>query len=477
MKPFNPTHTKICPICGEEFLPKTRGQKFCDKVHTSPCPICGTPVPMRYSRTTGCCSKECRLELRKRTNLERFGVDNPAKLECIKDKQAQTCLQRYGVETPFQTSDFQDKVKFTSQKKYGTDFPMQCEEVKQRQIQSVMDHYGVTTALKLPRVRKIANKWMGSPEFLEKTKKSNIEKYGVPYNCMREECRKSYHTISKINNRFADLLDFHNIPYEQEFSIDTYSYDFYLPNENIVIEINPTVTHNSYISIFSKTPIKEADYHFKKSQLAKDSGFKCINIWDWDDWDKVLDIISHKETVYARKTSIKEISSRQASEFIEKYHIAGKCRGTSIAYGLYYNLELVEVMTFGKPRYNKQYDYELLRLCTKSGMSIIGGASKLFNYFIKHHTGSIISYCDASKFSGDVYSKIGMHYKSTTSPNKIWSKKSDKITNNLLLSKGYDQLFGTNYGKGTSNEELMLSNGWLPVYDCGQMVFEYKTNL
>lgn len=27
--------------------------------------------------------------------------------------------------------------------------------------------------------------------------------------------------------------------------------------------------------------------------------------------------------------------------------------------------------------------------------------------------------------------------------------------------------------KGTSNEQLMLDTGWLPVYDCGQAVYSY----
>jgi hypothetical protein len=61
-----------------------------------------------------------------------------------------------------------------------------------------------------------------------------------------------------------------------------------------------------------------------------------------------------------------------------------------------------------------------------------------------------------------------------TPPQEIWSKGSQKITANLLRAHGYDQLFGTNYGKGTSNEELMLQNGWLPVYDCGQRVYVFE---
>lgn len=40
-----------------------------------------------------------------------------------------------------------------------------------------------------------------------------------------------------------------------------------------------------------------------------------------------------------------------------------------------------------------------------------------------------------------------------------------------MMSRGYDQLFNINYGKGTSNGQLMLENGWLLVYDCGQPAY------
>jgi len=41
----------------------------------------------------------------------------------------------------------------------------------------------------------------------------------------------------------------------------------------------------------------------------------------------------------------------------------------------------------------------------------------------------------------------------------------------LLRQHGADRLIGTHDGKCTNNEEIMLREGWLPVYDCGQKVF------
>ena len=133
-------------------------------------------------------------------------------------------------------------------------------------------------------------------------------------------------------------------------------------------------------------------------------------------------------------------------------------------------------MTFGKPRYTQKYEYELLRLCTGHGLSVTGGASKLFNYFVKHYQSkSIISYCDLAKFTGHVYEQIGMKLDHTTAPAKVWSKGNSRITDNLLRQRGFDALFKTSYGKGTSNEQLMIDHNWLPVYDCGQAVYTYTS--
>lgn len=142
---------------------------------------------------------------------------------------------------------------------------------------------------------------------------------------------------------------------------------------------------------------------------------------------------------------------------------------------MYYNEELVEVMTFGKPRYNKKYEWELLRLCTKFGYHIAGGANKLLNHFIQsYNPKSIISYCDDSKFRGSVYSQLGFKLLRVSKPTRYWWNGKMHITDNLLRQRGFDQLFNTNYGKGTSNEELMREHGFVEIYDSGQSTWIIK---
>ena len=274
---------------------------------------------------------------------------------------------------------------------------------------------------------------------------------------------------------FGEMLAKRKIEFSYEFSIDRYSYDVCLPKEKVLIEIDPTPTHNVMNTPWSIHTSITSEYHLTKSKVAEEAGYTCIHIFDWDDWNKVIDIVSEKTTIFARKCILKEIDVKTCNLFEKLYHLQNSCNKQVVRYGLYYDDELVMIMTFGKPRYNDHYQYELLRLCSSNKYRVVGGASKLFKYFLKNHEPlSIISYCDTAKFSGRVYEKIGMIHKYDTAPNEIWSKGKTKITNRLLLSRGYDQLFGTNFGKGTDNRGLMLNSGWLPVYDCGQSVYIWK---
>lgn len=316
-------------------------------------------------------------------------------------------------------------------------------------------------------------------EISEKRRNTLMSRYGVPYACLLPQCQeKQTNIISKLNLSFKDRLDSEGIKSNLEFRLDNYSYDLKLLNSNNLIEINPSITHTSIeTGIFSP---RYENYHLDKTKFANEHGYRCINIWDWDNWDKIIFMLKDKQKLYARKLQLKKITKQEANVFLNEYHLQGSCYGNSVNLGLYQDDQLIQVMTFGKPRYNKNYQWELLRLCTNADYYIVSGAEKLFKYFLKQYRPiSIISYCDISKFKGDVYKRLGFKLKEQTKPQKIWSKDSLYITDNLLRQRGFDQLVGSKlnppeiYGKGTDNEELMLQHGWLPVYDCGQKVFEY----
>lgn len=494
---FNaPKKTRVCVICGKEFQPEAANQKVCKDTHYKPCCICGEPVEVNvhnYDKDVTC-SKKCKYDLVKRTTMDRYGVDNAAKSEFFKRKAVQTNIKKYGVEYVTQTDQMKKKSMETSLERYGTEYPNQSPEV-QRKIKSTMkSRYGVESYLQTTSCREAlktrCRKDYGtdyptqSLEVKEKSVKTCLDKYGVPWPCMTEQARtSSKRVISHINVSFSEYLKSVGVNTEFEKSVDRKSYDLFIETSNTLVEINPTVSHNAVFNFYSGKKIESPDrnYHLDKTKLAESHGFRCVHVWDWDDWNKIVDLVLPiTRRIYARNCQVVELYKGSTYQFLTDNHLQGTCRSQKVRLGLMYKGKLVEVMTFGKPRYNRKFEWELLRLCSLPGTSVIGGSSKLFTYFIKNYDAqSILSYCDRSKFTGTVYKNIGMELTDEGAPNKHWysSNKSEKmqhITNNFLLQRGFDQIFGTSFGKGTSNEQLMLDRGYLPVYDCGQMRFEWR---
>ena len=385
----------------------------------------------------------------KQTCSEKYGVDNPMKSKEIQNKSKQTCLEKYGAEYFFNSDQYKfnrnehiNKTKQTCLEKYGGVSPMADEVVK------------------------------------NKTKQTCLERYGVEWNCMRPEAKNSRNYNSRPNELFKDILEENHITYEREFKVGDKLYDFKV--DNILIEINPSPTHNTNWNPYGGK-VMDSMYHFNKTKNAHDNGYFLLNIWDWDDINKILNIIDNKnkKIIGARQCFIKELNNKTCNEFLDKYHLQNSCKSQRVKIGLFYNNELVAVMTFGKPRYNNKFEWELLRLCYHKDYKISGGTKKMFNYFIeKYSPNNIISYCDLSKFKGDVYSNLGFDALKILKPSRHWYniKTGQHITDNLLRSRGFDQLFNTNFGKGSSNAELMKMHNFIEIYDAGQKTYMWSKN-
>ena len=400
-------------------------------------------------------------------NLKKYGVRHVQQVDSVKEKTRQTNLEKYGVEYGLSSDEIKNKIKQTNLKKYGYENATKSDVVKEKIRQTNLERYGVGCALQ-------------NKEIKDRVRQTNLERYGVEYYCMTDDCinKNKPYRISKINKEFYNKLLDNGINCELEYYIGTKGFD--IKSNNTLIEINPSYTHNSTFEAKFKTksiPPKEHDYHLNKTKLANEHNLHCIHIFDWDDKDKIINLLLPKTQLYARKCELKEVSIKDANDFLNLYHLQGSLMKQEVCLGLYHNNELIELMTFGKPRYNKNYEYELLRLCTHKDYRVTGGTQRLYKYFIENFKPeSIISYCDISKFSGEVYDKLGFTLKSTSKPTRHWYniKTEQHITDNLLRQRGFDQLFGTNYGKGTSNEELMLEYGFVEVYDCGQSTYTWS---
>lgn len=410
----------------------------------------------RYGAPTTLQSEELSQKVKK-TMIERYGEHVPTKVDSIRQRIADTNIIKYGYANPMSNSDICLSAMKTRIEHYGSFWPKEIDEAAK---QTFLERYGVDNPSK-------------SIELMERAKHVCMERYGVPYGCLVPSAQQP-NRISSYNKKLHDLLATNNVDSEFEFYLSGKFYDLHITGTNTLIEIDPSYTHNVIGNHWSNEGLDKY-YHRDKSEVASDNGYRCIHVFDWDDWGKIVDLLKPRKRIYARDLKVYKLNNSVADKFLNDYHLQGTCRGQLLWLGLVKDNVLYQVMTFGKSRYDKNHYVELLRLCTKPGYTVVGGASKLFSYATSEFgLHSIISYCDRSKFTGDVYEKIGMKLLRKTPPQEVWSKGDRKITANLLRQRGYDQLFGTSYGKGYNNEKLMLENGWLPVYDCGQLVYEFQ---
>ena len=68
-----------------------------------------------------------------------------------------------------------------------------------------------------------------------------------------------------------------------------YRYDFKVGN--VLIELNPWITHNSSWNIFENDSPLEPGYHYNKTKLALENGYQCICVFDWVSREDVLKLL------------------------------------------------------------------------------------------------------------------------------------------------------------------------------------------
>ena len=442
----------------------------------------------------------------KQTCLERYGVEYVTQSKEVQDKMKQTNLERYGVENVFSSTEIKDKIKHIMLSKYGCNNPMKCNTIKEKVKRTCMLHKDVNNNYK--NIDNI-DIWLDDilfKKFVIDIYNSNgklltlydiCHFFNVKRNAAKRKIEKldllNYFYIQESNLEvmFREFLMKNNIEHDQHNRTilpgDTpkthKEIDFLCENFNIGFEINDIGSHN-IIGIGYYDP-KDKYYHRDKTVAAKKYGIRLIHIWEWemrneDEWNRlskwILNLLNnHKIKIGARKCTIKEVSCNEEKEFLNNYHLQGY-KKSEVCLGLYHNNELLQLMSFSKPRYNKNYEWELLRLCAKYSYSIIGGAKKLLSNFIAcNNPKSIISYCNLDKFTGNIYEKIGFKLEAIRKPDIIWCNKEMKhFTQASLNWIGADKLLGTNYGKGTDNVEIVLDHGYIPVYNCGLAVYTMK---
>ena len=301
-------------------------------------------------------------------------------------------------------------------------------------------------------------------------------------------CHKCYANISQSSPEL-EIKDIINAMYNgkcienSRSIIPPLELDLYYPEKNIAIEFNGNYWHDENH--------KPKDYHFNKFKLCKDKNIRLVSIYE-SDWynkrDNIINLLKNifieSKIIYARNCTISKLDYKTKSAFINEYHFYGDSNQGTISYGLFYNNELVSVMSFGKLRgqnklHSNKDHYELVRFVTKDNMRITGGASKLFKKFIsEYHPMYIICYSDNDFFTGETYNKLGFKLKSLgESIDYQWVKGTKALSRyecmtTKLLEK-YPKYRNINI-TGSVEDYVMHDLGYSKLYRCGNSIWEYK---
>jgi hypothetical protein len=221
------------------------------------------------------------------------------------------------------------------------------------------------------------------------------------------------------------------------------------------------------------------NYHRDKMLLAKSHGIKLITIFE-DEWLErqpqvkgfLLSVLKLNAKIPARKCRVSEIDKVDAFEFLDAFHIQGPVQGSTYL-GLYFESDLVGVLVGGSHHRGNE-GAVLKRLCFKSGLTVVGGASKLFkvyrNIIEAKNLEKIISWSDNRWTTGGIYQKLGFALKAELGPDYQYVKRQKRYSKQSLRKTNAEVL------SGKTEKELREEQGYNRIWDCGKKTWECSTS-
>lgn len=373
-----------------------------------------------------------------------------------------------------------EKRKQTIFQKYGTEYNSQRLEIKKIIGDKLTKRYlSPSTIKKLNDINWLNNEY----NIKQRTAVDIADELNVYYGTVIEYCKKYNFYIRKVynvstqENKISEFLLNWNIQHikNDRIQIEPKELDIYIPEYKLAIEYNGLYYH----SYGADEQYLDRYKLINKLMLCNNIGINLFHITS-DQWlykqDIIKSMILYKcgifnESIYARKCIVKIINNKIANTFFNENHIQGHCYA-KLYVGLFYNDELVYCMSFGKPRFDKKYEWEIIRSASKLNTKVVGGFSKLFTWFIKNNNGNIISYANKMYSNGNVYVKNGFTLLRSTKINYHYTDK------NILYERyGFQKklLYKKlkKFNPNLSEYENMINNGFRRFWDCGHYVFIY----
>lgn len=136
--------------------------EYCDDKDCGPC-----RTKARLTKASNSQSPEAK-EKRRRTMIEKYGVDNPFKSEDVKNRIKETNLKKYGSTVAANSKSGREKAKKTLLERYGVEHPSHSPEIQKRTKETLLERYGVTNP-------------MFNDEIRAKHEQTILERYGATH--------------------------------------------------------------------------------------------------------------------------------------------------------------------------------------------------------------------------------------------------------------------------------------------------------
>lgn len=492
------TIVKQCPMCKQDFTSDKRKNRV----------VCSRECANKFQVTDEVLA--AKKQKMQESLMQKYGVTHNSQIDGFSDKRRLTISERYGdpnytnKEKAKQTLlekygdvryNNKEKTKETMQKKYGVSAFSQSPLFKQR----LKEKYGVDHPLHTPKNKESLYKKVIS-KLKEITPLFSFDDYtGVkldtkyPFQC--NHCKSEFESglddgripICRVCNPVAkskskcefEIIEWLSTVYSGEILhgdrevLHGKEIDILLPDVKLGIELNGLYFHGEI------SGGKTRKYHLNKTKKCAQKGITLVHILDIEWINKkeiVKSILLNKldsqklRTIHGRKCTIKEIPAGFSNEFLNENHIQGEDK-SSVRIGLFFEDELVSLITFGKNRFNSETEWEMYRFCIKRETNVRGALEKMFSYFVKSYSPKgILTFSDRRFFDGSSYSRLGFKLASITPPNyhyfKVNNHKTVFSSRNKFQKHKLKKLLET-YDPQLTEWQNMQLNGYDRIWDCG----------
>lgn len=497
--------------CGSSAHCECRRQNHSNKMKS----VWQQRTPQQRQHCTASISKLNTAEVQEKaqsTMRARYGVDRAFQSECIRQKardvyrektgyDAPLCnpqvraqiqhntIQKYGSlmtqaraaltekynGNPFSHAEVRRKILETNLKKYGGPAATSCESVRQRVAQTNWERRGCVNPMQQNYSQEL-NAVLADAQFVQ-----HFHVHGTEWFLQNGMSAATLHkrlvaageiekTQSLPEKQVQTWLDQLNVRYRinDRSKIAPLELDFFMTDHNVAVEVNGVYWHSEIAGN------KTAAYHNHKTTQCAQVGVQLLHVWDTEIirqpeivYSKLLSKLHMSHKIHARQTQVVVLTASQAREFFVLNHSQGHVNGACYV-GLMHNGQLVSAMSFGKPRYSRIADSELLRYASLLNHTVVGGASKLLKHYVNSYSPQkIISYSDRRYSQGNLYEQLNFKWYARSKPSYHYTNDYVNLNSRHRFQKHKLSSLLEHFDPELTEWQNMKANAYDRVWDCG----------